>query len=247
MTGTDLPVPLGGTGGRHDEDAAHGPRSLLDRALDCVPAPPLHTVSVSETYRWSADVEAQLVSRRAQRRLARAVERGLRDERRTALHLERDRRTLERRAVVESQKAAGTYWPARERARASQRSARVDVDPAAWRRAKQAALLAAMTLGEYVGSLVVSVAGRGGGRTLELLQRYGRRGSAGAGRRAQLQTRLAVPDDEAWAQVRAAATALDVSVARYIGLVVEAAHPVATPARPAAVDRPMPSRRSGPS
>ena len=94
MSPTDLgSVSLRGRGGSINEPGAaceRCPYVLLDHALAAVPAPPLDDTTRRAAYRWLADVERGLVSRRERRTLANAILRALADE----FHSRRTPRTI---------------------------------------------------------------------------------------------------------------------------------------------------------
>ncbi|MGD9753796.1 MAG: hypothetical protein AB7W59_22595 [Acidimicrobiia bacterium] len=158
-TGTDLPVPLRGTGGSINGPCERCPFILLDAALAAVPVPPLNDVTWGAAYRWLAQVEAGLTLRRERRMLASAVERALSEEYRSRRHIESIRRSMERRSLYQTERAAGTHWQRRDAGRASKRPARVEVDPDAWERFKAKAAAAGTTAGERLGHLATEPSG----------------------------------------------------------------------------------------
>jgi hypothetical protein len=57
-------------------------------------------------------------------------------------------------------RGSGTHWKRRDAGRRAKQPTHVDVDPAAWRRAKVAAAKKGMTMGHYVGTLLRVAAAR---------------------------------------------------------------------------------------
>ncbi len=212
-TGTDLPIPQSGMGGSIRERSVacdRCPHVLLDHALAAVPSPPLDDTSRSAAYRWLADVERGLVSRREQRIVANAVRRALADEYRTRQHIESIRRTMQRAAARGADRDAGTYWTRREARRASQRPVRVEVDPHAWEAFKHRAERARTTVGEHLGRLAAEAALRG---PIALPSDTDRA-------RRVLFVRIAIDDDH-WTEFRHRTQSASWTIARHLGALAE--------------------------
>jgi len=194
------------------------PTRLLADALDAVPGPPLHELSEKAVREWLDCVRAGLVSRRDGRRLASAVEAVLWQNYLTAEHVRRTQAKATRHAEIQAAREAGTHWAELEERRRARRPTHVEVDPEAWAVLRQRAIVQAVTIGELVGHLVTRETGRVAlGHTA---LHAGRRGPPGGGRRAGCFARIDV-EEEAWRAVRARAIAANLTVARYVGLVVE--------------------------
>ncbi len=204
MSGTDLLLAQLGSSGITPEliDA------LLDRALDAVPAPPLHDTSRSAIYQWLRDVQDGMSSRREQRWLARQVAQVMFDEWSTADWIERTREMVVHRAEDERQRRAGTYWSIREARRSSRRPARLRVDDDSWQILRRQADTEGTTLGELLGELLHREATRivGGGQPLTVTDD-----------RPKVQERfirIAI-DDAAWEELKHAARAAGASITSY--------------------------------
>ena len=61
---------------------------------------------------------------------------------------------IAQRLALAEERAAGTHWKRRDAGRRAKQPIHVDVDPAAWRRAKATASKKGMTIGHHVGTLV---------------------------------------------------------------------------------------------
>lgn len=94
--------------------------------------------------------------RREALKLVRQVERVLAEECRTARQIGCAQERIEQRRAMAMERAAGTHWQRRDGGRRAKQPTHVDVDPAAWRRAKADAATKGMTIGHYVGVLLRS-------------------------------------------------------------------------------------------
>jgi len=198
------------------------PRRLLREALDAVPAPPLQRTDPAAIHAWVNAVQAGVGHRRELRRAARAIEQALWEQYLTAEQVRREQEREARHRMAMEARADCSYWAAAEARRSAQRPTHVDVDPEAWRAIRQLAVRRGVTVGRFVGELVVREAQRldRGGQPLSATS--GRRGPSGEGRRAQRFARLEI-DLGPWTTLRAGAIAGTLTVARYVGLLVESA------------------------
>ena len=206
--GTDLPVPLRGTGGSINGPCERCPFILLDAALAAVPVPPLNDVTWGAAYRWLAQVEAGLTLRRERRRLASAVERALSEEYRSRRHIESIRRSMERRSLYQTEQAAGTHWQRRDAGRASKRPVRGEVDTDGWKRFKVKTAATGTTAGERLGQLATEPSG---------IRPAAKRTTAA---RRTLFLRIAIEDD-AWQHFAQSGDDEGTTAARRLGQLVE--------------------------
>lgn len=224
---TDLPLPLCGNGGNHVPTAptselaeAEEVLALLDEAQETLPRPPLDVLRAAAVKEWVELVNTRLLFREDRRRLAREAMRVLEDDLRADLAAERLRRQAEHQEVVRRAKEAGNYWADRDRRRKAQQPTHVEVDLAAWMALKAQALGRGRSLGESVGYLVHAEVVRCRGRPLPRLS-GDQRAPSRAGRRAKLFARLAV-GKPTWHEFRGLAAQRRLTVARYVGVLVEA-------------------------
>lgn len=187
--------------------AAHGEarRGVVDSA-----APSLHGVDHRAVEQWAERAAAGLVSRREALKLVREVERLLAEERRTARQVAHAQERIEQRLKLAKERAAGTHWKRRDSGRRAKQPTHVDVDPAAWRRAKAIAAKKGTTIGHYVGTLVRSATEH----DLPPVDSYAST--------AHLFARVDV-DKPTWDAFKAHCHDQGVPAARGVGLVVEAA------------------------
>lgn len=222
---TDLPYPLCGNGGNPADPSLttlDEVRRLLDLADRVVPAPPLADVDPASVRRWIDAATAALVSRREAIRLARAVERILDEHWGTTMWIDRQREVLARREAQHQAKADGRYWKEREAGRRSQQPTHVEVDPVAWKLLKAKAAAQRRTVGALVGHLVAQEVHRCTGSGNPPPLRRGNRNGQSQGRHANLFARLEV-SKERWQQFRSIAAQRDITIARYVGIIVEKA------------------------
>lgn len=212
---TDLPLPLCGNGGSsrravHAAEAATLRELLnhLDRLLTVPAAPPLDDVDWRTVQRWAEEAGRGLVSRSEGLKLVRQVERVLANESHTAMLVRHANERIAQRLALAEERAAGTHWKRRDAGRRAKQPIHVDVDPAAWRRAKATAAKNGMTIGHYVGTLVRTAADRG-------LPEFDAYAST-----VRLFARLTV-DKPVWDSFRACCNVRGVTIARGVGLVVE--------------------------
>lgn len=181
----------------------------LDRLLTVPAAPPLDDVDWRTVQRWAEDASKGLVSRREGLKLVRQVERVLADESHTAMLITHANERVPQRLALAEERAAGTHWKRRDAGRRAKQPIHVDVDPAAWRRAKAMAAKKGTTVGHYVGTLVRLAAEQ----DLPPVAAYAST--------VRLFARIDV-DVSAWDAYKARCHDRGVSAARGIGLVVEA-------------------------
>jgi hypothetical protein len=217
---TDLPLPLCGNSGSsrrsaHAAEAATLRQLLdhLDRLIKHPAAPPLDDVDWRTVRRWAEAAAEGLVSRREGLKLVRQVERVLADESHTAVRIRHANERIAQRLALAEERATSTHWKRRDAGRRAKQPTHVDVDPAAWRRARAEAVRQGIGIGEYVGRLITrSPGGRGcenGGADVATVRLF---------------ARLAV-SRETWAQFVADAHERGITVARAVGLLVESAAP----------------------
>ncbi|HSH58678.1 MAG TPA: hypothetical protein VK988_03355 [Acidimicrobiales bacterium] len=225
---TDLPLPLRGNGGNHVPAASASVTAdgedvlaLLDEALEPVPMPPLEVLRAAAVMEWVELVNKRLLLREDRRRLAREAIRVLDDEFRADLAADRLRKQGEHQAAIHRAKEAGTYWADRDRRRNAQQPTHVEVDPEAWAAMKAQAHGRGRSLGESIGYLVHAEVTRSSGRSKLPPLPLDRRMPSRSGRGAQLFARLVV-SKPMWQEFRGLAARRGVTVARYVGLLVEA-------------------------
>lgn len=225
---TDLPLPLRGNGGNHVPVApaselaeAEEVLALLDEAQEPLPRPPLDVLRAAAVKEWVELVNKRLLFREDRRQLAQEAMRALDDDLRADLAAERLRRQAERQDAVHRAKEAGTYWVDRDRRRKAQQPTHVEVDPAAWMALRAQFLGRGRSLGESVGYLVHAEVVRCSRRPQLPRLSSDRREPSPAGRRAKLFARLAV-GKPTWHEFRELAAHREITVARYVGVLVEA-------------------------
>ncbi|HSH59481.1 MAG TPA: hypothetical protein VK988_07545 [Acidimicrobiales bacterium] len=222
---TDLPCPLRGNGGNH-EPPCQGSSGELHRLLDLadrlVPAPPLSRVDPAAVRKWVTAATAGMISLREAIRLAGAVERIIDEHSQTTISLDRQRELLRRREAQRQAKTEGRYWRERDAGRRAQQPTHVEVDPDAWDALKAKAVARNRRVGTLVGYLVSKEVDRCEGKEQLSPLPPGRPGEEVQGRRAKRFARLEVSKAR-WQQFRALAIQRHITVARYVGLLVEAA------------------------
>jgi hypothetical protein len=221
-THTDWPLPQCGNGGNcvGDAESAQPTAAELMEALDgslVLPAaPPLHDVDWRAVVDWAETAAEGLLYRRDRRHLVREVLRVLEQEWRTAEAAERLRQQIEWRDADRRARGDGTYWTRRDSGRRARQPTHIEVDPGAWAEAKAAAKRRDMSVGEYVGRLVIgAVATAASPAPPSDNPRH-------PSDRTRLFARLAV-EKPTWNEFVARSLELHVTVARQIGIVVERA------------------------
>lgn len=204
MSGTDLLLPRWGSSGITVDHI----EALLDAAVAAVPAPPLHDTSRIALYEWLRDVQAGLVSRREQLWVARRVTEAFHAERKSAEAIERTRRAVRQREDAADMRRAGTWWADRDTSRRARRPARFSVDDVTWERHRRRAEAAGIGLGEHLGAILASPAGRNG-------QRRTPRAAAGSETTPTRFIRIAIGDKE-WADLKAAAQSSNQTLTAHI-------------------------------
>jgi hypothetical protein len=225
---TDLPLPLSGNSGssRRLADAAEARTlaellDLLDRLIKIPAAPPLDDVDWRTVRRWLEEAADGLTIRREGLKLIRDAERVLAEEWRTARQIANAKERIEQRKALAEERVAGTHWKRRDAGRRAKQPTHVDVDPAAWRRAKALATKNGMTIGHYVGLLVQDAVEHG-------LAEVDANATT-----AHLFARVDV-DKATWDEFRALCQERGVNVARGVGVVVSAPARKLGPTSPAA-------------
>lgn len=181
----------------------------LDRLIKVPAAPPLDDVDWRAVRRWVEEAAEALAIRRDGLKLIREVERALAEEWRTARQIANARERIEQRKALAEERAAGTHWRRRDAGRRAKQPSHVDVDPVAWRRAKAIAARKGMTIGHFIGALVQDAAAHG----LPDVDTYATTG--------RLFARVDV-DNATWGAFRSRCHEEGATVARGVGLVVEA-------------------------
>lgn len=181
----------------------------LDEALLVPLAPPLHDVDCGAVHAWVEQAAEGLRWRRDRTELIREVGKILHDEFRTGRTIELLRETIASRAEQHREMQDGTYWQRRDGGRRAQQPTHVEVDPAAWQRAKVVATRQGVGIGEYVGRLIVAE-----------LRAPSRRRVSAPGQTSRLFARVAVEKDN-WRAFVADTREAGLTVQRRIGLIVE--------------------------
>ncbi|MDP8975469.1 MAG: hypothetical protein M3N28_03720 [Actinomycetota bacterium] len=194
----------------------------MDLADRLVPAPPLSDVDPAAVRKWVTDATAGLISLREAIRLAGAVERILDEHCQTSMWLDRQRELLRQREAQRQAKTDGRYWRERDAGRRAQQPTHVEVDPDAWNALKAKSTAQNRRVGTLVGYLVSREVDRCEGKEQLSPLPPGRPGEEPQGRRAKRFARLEVSKAR-WQQFRALATQRHITVARYVGILVEAA------------------------
>lgn len=213
---TDLPLSPGGNSGnsgRPDAGAAAirltDLLARLDEALLVPLAPPLHDADYGAVHAWVEQAADGLRWRRERTELIREVGKILHDEFRTGRTIELLRETIANRAEQHREMQDGTYWQRRDGGRRAQQPTHVEVDPAAWQRAKVVATRQGVGIGEYVGRLIIAE-----------LRAPSRRRVPAPDQTTRLFARLAVDKDD-WRAFAADTREAGLTLQRRIGLLVE--------------------------
>lgn len=214
--GTDLPLSPGGNSGNSGRPAAGAAAisltdllARLDEALLAPLGPPLHDVDYGAVHAWVEQAAEGLRWRRDRTELIREVGKILHDEFRTGRTIELVREMIASRAEQHREMQDGTYWQRRDGGRRAQQPTHVEVDPAAWQRAKVVATRQGVGIGEYVGRLIVAE-----------LRAPSRRRVPAPDQTSRLFARVAVEKDD-WRAFLAGSRELGLTVQRRIGLIVE--------------------------
>lgn len=224
---TDLPLPLCGNGGNHgpatpalQAAGVEDVLALLDEARASLPRPPLDDLRAAAVKEWIELVNECLLSRADRRRLAREAMRVLDDALRADLAAERLRERADHQEAIHKSKEDGTYWAVRDRRRKAQQPTHVEVDSDEWATFKARTLGRDRSLGEAAGYLVHAEVSRCKGRWQLPPLIDSRPGVSCLGRRGQLFARLVV-SKQTWREFRGLAARRRITVARYVGLLVE--------------------------
>lgn len=219
--GTDLPLLPGGNNGNHAgarNVASDESWLLLDDAARRLPDPPIDVLDAQAVVDWIERATEGLAFREDRRRLAREAMRILKRDFRTAMNVGRLRQQLEREQADQCARQVGTYWADRDKRRRAQQPTHVVVDPAAWRAMRANAAGRGRSVGHEVGRLVASEVEHPMVPS-ELPLRPGRPDADGE-RRATVFARIVVAK-ATWQEFRSLALAQPVTVARYVGILVE--------------------------
>lgn len=219
QTDTDLPLLPGGNngnGGRALGEAAGTAMSrLLLEVFEPLPEPRFTLLDAGEVRKWIDSATAHLLFRRDRQNLLREAMRVLEEEWRTAMTSERLRAQAARQQERLRAKQGTGYWRDRDARRRATRPAHVVVDPAAWERAKAAAVERRSSVGVVVGELV----------TREVRTPRGRGSIPGPkATDSRLFARIAV-QPETWAAMRKLASRAGAPVERFVGLLVAEGFP----------------------
>ena len=221
QTHTDLPLTLRVNGGNHagvPDVESEGPWLLLDDAARRLPDPPIDVLDPEAVVEWIERATERLAFRRDRRRLARDAMRLLDRDFQTAMNVGRLRQQLDHQEADQCARLAGTYWSERDKRRKAQQPTHVEVERHAWRAVRAAASRRGRSVGHEVGRLVVAEVARPSSRSPVALD--GGRRDRESGRRAQVFARLVVAKPT-WHEFRALALGRGVTVARYVGVLVE--------------------------
>jgi hypothetical protein len=226
---TDLPLPKVGNSGNNVERLVQLlvqegilPGDLLMTAWQTLPAAPLGTQSAAELRTFVAEVRERARLLSFTRELAWQVHEAVTAQHELERRLDDDIRRMRDWENDQRAKCEGTYWPERDNRRTARQPTHVLVDPEAWRAMKRAAHLQRTTVGELVAGWVRGMAQEpsqaANGKVLGKVSSLSN--SDGKVPLDHIVCRLAITRDD-WARVKAHATTLGFTVARYVGLAVE--------------------------
>jgi excisionase family DNA binding protein len=219
--GTDCAVPPCGTAGSNLRASIGYDASDLLELLNFArslgpPIPDDYTGFAAEA--WLRDVLEANQFRRYVYETVREARWAAADAWRVLQMLKSEQACVERRARREAEHAANVFWTQRVARRKAQRPVRVVVDPIAWRRAKRLAREEGVTVGEYVGVLVVAELNAKQSMTRAPQRRP-------SGEPLTVFLRIAINDTD-WSRVREVATDKKQPVGRIVGLAVESSRAV---------------------
>lgn len=183
--------------------------------FEALPNPPFELLNSRAVREWIDLCTERLMFRRDRQELLREAMRVLEEEWRTAMTSERLRQQADRQQRRLQAKREGRFWRDRDDRRRASRPVHVLVDPAAWERAKAAALAKRSSVGTLVGELVTHEVRRP--RRRENLPAPGPT-------TVRLFARIAV-QPEPWVVARTLAPRAGVTVERFVGVLVEDAYP----------------------
>jgi hypothetical protein len=222
QTGTDLPLSPGGNNGNTSAAPSADSVANIERwfadAIETLPEPPFEVLSTQAVIDWIEQATANLQFRRERQHLLREALRALERDFRSALAGEALRERLDRLQARLSARAAGTYWRERDSRRSATQATHLVVDSEAWDQARLEAMTNRSSVGVVVGPLVVAEV------RMPVERDWTRDAARDPRHEIRRFTRLAVPR-EIYAKVRVLASRADVTVERYLGVVVEEAFP----------------------
>jgi hypothetical protein len=224
-TDTDLLWPQSGNSGNNvgrlvDVLVREGvlPGDLLMAAWMTLPGVPMAAQTVKEVQAFVADVDATRRHAYLARQLAHEVHAAVMAHKELEWRIREDmRRMREREAELEARQE-GTYWRERDGRRVAKQPTHVLVDPDAWRAMKDEARRQHTTVGELVGvwlqDTVSDPSQLADGKRQSLPNRRGKSPLL------HMVSRIDVDKDD-WAWAKTDAASLGVTIARYVGMVVE--------------------------
>ncbi len=225
---TDLPLPLRGRSGNHDDRAVELLAALAEagvsldqvahRLVDAVPAPPLDSADLRAVEAWLTNAAARCPDYWTGVSIRRAALDLRRQERRARRWAEHHEQALTKQAADIAAREAGTYWRDRDSRRVATKPVHIEISDESWSAFKAENLAGGETVGEILGALVrraVAV-----GQPLDAPAHPGLRGQPGGGRRAQRFARAAL-DDECWRSFRALASVSGLTASRALGVLIE--------------------------
>jgi hypothetical protein len=163
-TGTDLPLPLRGRSGNHDDGAVEllaalaGGGVALDqvahRLVDAVPVPPLDSADWRAVAAWLTDAVDRCPDYWVGVRIRRAALALLRRQLRARRWAENHEQAVARKAAEIAAREAGTYWRDRDARRAATRPVHIETSDESWSVFKAETIGRGETVGEILGALV---------------------------------------------------------------------------------------------
>lgn len=194
------------------------PGDLLMAAWMTLPGVPMAAQTIPEVRAFVADVDATVRHASLARRLAREVHAAVMAHQELEWRIREDMRRMREREAELVAKQDGTYWRQRDGRRVAKQPTHVLVGPDAWQAMKGEARRQHTTVGELVGGWVSAMVSDPSqlavGKRQNLPNRRGKTPLL------QMVSRIDVDPDE-WAWAKEDAATLGVTIARYVGLVVE--------------------------
>jgi len=226
--GTDLPLPLRGRSGNHDDRAVEllvalsaGGVSLdqvAHRLVDAVLAPPLDSADWRAVEAWLTNAVDRCPDYWAGVRIRRAALDLLWQQLRARRWAECHEQAVSRKAAEIAAREAGTYWRDRDARRAATKPVHIETSDESWSAFKAETIGRGETVGEILGAMVRRVLAVG--QPLAPPAEHGLAGQPGDGRRARRFARVAL-DDEGWRSFRALASVSGLTAARALGVLIE--------------------------
>lgn len=225
---TDLPLPLRGRSGNHNDRAVELLAALAEagvsldqvahRLVDAVPAPPLDATDLRAVEAWLTNVMARCPDYWTGLSIRRAALDLLRQHRRARRWAAHHEQALTKRAADIAAREAGTYWRDRDARRAATKPVHIETSDESWSAFKAETLARGETVGEMLAAMVRRAVADG--QPLGAPADHGLRGQPGGGRRGQRFARAAL-DDECWRSFRALASGSGLTGSRALGVLVE--------------------------